>query len=119
MKPDDPLTIQQKQMLQDLMKEGKDWNVLLFVHRRGDAPFLAPICPSLRGIEICADPSNGRYDIWKEGNIIKPGLSAKRLAKWLTANTPTEAEYMEHGEEWVEAAMKFYRIPERHNPEWN
>ena len=108
----------QTAMLREFLMNRENWECMLLLAFPGDAPFLAPICPHLRGVEICADPSSGRFDIWKGGNLIKSRLRPNALAKWLRKRTPPEAEYLEHGAEWAEDALKRYGL-KKHNPEWN
>ena len=113
------LEAKQKQMLHDFIQQAEDWNVVILISRPGDSPFLAPVCPKLMGVEICADPSSGLYDIWRNGTIIKGGLRAKALARWLRKRTPSEDEYIANGEAWVEATLQRYDVPKRFDPSMN
>jgi len=111
----DSLTTAQRNMLTRLTEILPTWNVILLASAPGDAAFLAPICPSLEGIEICADVSDcvptGLYNIWRDGKLIKTGLRAKLVARWIKNRSPSEDEFIALGTEWIEAAMKRYCVP--------
>lgn len=70
------------------LKEGGGYGMLFILSRPGDVLFAASPVPELVGYEIvCASPDR-KYDIWKDGHIVKPNLEREQVRAWIQTNTP-------------------------------
>jgi hypothetical protein len=126
---------QQRERLTLVMKDTADWMVLMVMTLpHGDMTVLVSPAPKMRGFEIVSClPDDPSYDIWKRKKyapdvpkpgefpvvmdstlrIYKPSLSLPQVSDFIRARTPTEAQFLKHGKEWLEDMMLFYRIPKR------
>jgi hypothetical protein len=92
-----------------------NFGVMLMLSPDGDVSFLAPIAPELRGVEIVSPyppKDDGKeYDIWKRGHLVQTYLSASEVVEWLNSQCRhSEAEYVQHGRNWAEDALRFYAV---------
>ena len=96
-----------------------NFGVMLLMESKDDIPFLAPIAPELRGVEIVSRDGKRDFDIWRrerrsEPQMLLTNLTAAEVINWLQIQCHhTEAEYRAKGAVWAEDVFIFYGIPKK------
>lgn len=107
----------EKEMRKDLLallEDSAGWGVMVYLQYPGDVPFLAPITPELRGLEIVVD--RGRFDLWRDGDLVRPGLSKAELVEYVQSRTPQDdATLKANVGQWAEETMQYFGIPRKEN----
>jgi len=103
----------QRERLELIAKAAEEYGMLAFFEKPNDVSFLAPIVPELRDYEIVsafAEPDGRNYDIWKSGKLFKPSLDLNQVLGFLKMGAKTDAEFKQHGAEWLEATLKHHGV---------
>lgn len=68
--------------------QGSGFGLLIIVDRPGDVAFAASPVPDLVGYEFVSASPDGKYDIWKDGGIERPGLTVDEVREFIKNRTP-------------------------------
>lgn len=102
---------QMRRGLQDLMRDSAGWGALLQMQQPGDVPFLTPVAPEHRGLEIVYD-CKGRYDLWRNGQPVKSSLTHAELGEYLQHGRSDEEVEKSIGQ-WTRDTFEYWGIPKR------
>jgi len=105
---ENPMVEAMRAGLRELMNDTADWGVLLYFQYAGDVPFLTPIRPALRGVEIVYEPLTETYDLWRKGRLMQPSLTLSQVGLYLRGPIGTELE--QHVAQWTEETLDYYGV---------